>query len=684
MNGKSSFMIATMKKLASLIIIIILIAFTGCGSDSNNKETAKETAKESSGEQTDSETADLADEQDYSEVTDLQLVLLNSVLYKDSLTNLEGELIEGHDELIDDKYKDNILGGNKLADQLKGYTLIDYDYGDITGFKAAAFTKSNNLVIVYGGTDHWTDFVDDIFGGLFDFSAQDGQAKAFAKDNVKKYRDYNLYITGYSLGGRLCYLGTEDVIDNGLGDNLKKVRTFNGLGVKEFIDFTDGNWSNIHNLQEKFSDKTYDYIVKGDTVSDEYASFSIKLCIDYKHIGVEFKVPCTNKIDTGVMAQHDLYSIIDYLQNNPPPAENASSIKNLNGKPVLVVSSDDYNIIGDISYMDGDAEVKTWSTFVSEYPGTADPMDQGREYFDKMHITLFFLKDNAGNVIDNKGVLNATGFGNDPCGWKDIYGEFEWMYTDTPETYTEDDFYILYGGEYYSGPAECHVVNAKRMEYVTFGTYMQSADENQGKEPIEWLILTQDDEKMLVVSRYCLDYLKYPDDWSSNISWENSSLRSYLNNEFIENAFTAEEQQEIILTENQNTANEDFYCTVDGNRTEDRVFLLSIDEVQKYLSAPGSSGSLKIAYGTDYLYDKLQSHYVFKEYGQPLDWALRADIDTSRHESGFGAPRGILVFEDTIRVSTSSGAMQDPNGPFSVVRPAMWIKNSARFVESNE
>lgn len=621
-----------------------------------------------------------SDDQTYKEVTDLQLALLNSILYRDSLKSLEGQSIEGHNELIDDKYKNNISGGTELVDQLKGFTMIDFDYEDVTGFKAAAFTKGNNLVIVYGGTDDYHDYLDDLSAGLFDFSEQDGQAKAFAKDNIKKYQNYNLYITGYSMGGRLCYLGTEDAIDNNLGGNLKKVRTFNGLGVKEFIDFTDSNLSNIHNLQTKFSGKTYDYIVDGDEVSDNNSHYGVKLQIGYMHIGTEFKVPCTNTIDAWPMKQHDLYSIIDYLFNNPAPAENTSNVKNLNSKPVLVISSDDYNLIGEFINVDGDTKVSTWNTFVSKYPQAADPLNQGREYFSKMHITVFFLKDNDGNVIDTKGFMNATGFGNDPCGWKDKFGEFDWMYTDTPETYEEDDFYIQYDEEYYSGPADCHIVNARIKEYVTLGAYEQDDNESTGKEPIEWLVLTQDNEKMLVVSKYCLDYMRYPDDWTSNISWEKSSLRSYLNSDFINNTFSAEEQQNIILTQNSNVASEDYYSTVDGNLTQDRVFLLSIDEVQKYLPASTSSESSKRAYGTDYLYNILQKnqYYGNVENGEPVNWALRADIDTQRNDAGVGRPREMVVYDSQIQCTITTGAMRDPDGPLSVVRPAMWIKSTVQ------
>lgn len=653
-----------LKKPLCLIMALLFLAFpiTGC----NTTDTA----------------SNVVNTQIDSEVTDLQLALLNNIMYKEALNNLEGKTIEGHVELIDEKFKNNISGGDTLVDQLKGYTLVKFNHGSSSGFKAAAFTKGNSLVIVYCGTEDGKDWIEDFNAGVIDFSNQDAEAKLFARSIISKYKHNNLYITGYSMGGRLCYLGAEYAYDKALAGNLKKVRTFNGLGVKEFIDFEDSNLSNIHNLQTKLADKTYDYVVEGDEVSDNNSRHALKLQIGYMHIGTEFKVPCTNKIDTGPMKQHDLYSIIDYLLNNPAPAENTSSVKNLNTKPVLVISSEDHNLIGKFINVDGDTKVSTWNTFVSKYPQAADPLDQGREYFSKMHITIFFLKDNDGNVIDTKGVMNATGFGNDPCDWKDKFGEFDWMYTDTDttETYEEADFYILYEGEYFSGPADCHIINARIREYVTLGTYEQDGNEDTGKEPIEWLVLKQDDEKMLVVSKYGLDYMKYPDDYSSNISWENCSLRKSLNSDFINNSFSSEEQKNIILTQNTNKANKDFYSTVDGNMTEDKVFLLSIDEVQTYLPASTSSESSKRAYGTDYLYDILKNHqyYEISEKGDPVNWALRADIDTERNEEGVGLPREIVVYDSQIQCIITTGGMRDPDGPLRVVRPAMWISNTVQ------
>lgn len=390
-----------LKRIITIImaIFIFTLFLTGCKSKSGN--------------------TDAVDQQIYCEVTDLQLVLLNSILYNDSLTQLEGKSVENHDELINNNYKEHISRGDYLVNELKGYTLIDYDYGDISGFKAAAFTKGNNLVIVYGGTDHPTDFVDDVFSGLFDFSAQDGQAKAFSKDNVKKHKDYDLYITGYSLGGRLCYLGTEDVIDAKLGDKLKKVRTFNGLGVKEALDLTDNNLSNIHNLEAKFGDKTYDYIVDGDSVSDGDLSLNFRDWGNYVHVGTELKVPCTNEIDTGLMKEHDLYSIIDYLLNNPEPGattDNHSevSVKEPTSVPTNVPTDpptelDIYAdfLIGDWSTSDG-VFLSFYDDGYFEMEWSYFPPEEGEWYAEAISDDTYYIEMDGSLVLSLMSMIYGS------------------------------------------------------------------------------------------------------------------------------------------------------------------------------------------------------------------------------------------------------------------------------------
>lgn len=102
--------------------------------------------------------------------------------------------------------------------------------------------------------------------------------------------------------------------------------------------------------------------------------------------------------------------------------------------------------------------------------------------------------------------------------------------------------------------------------------FMGSYPQNRGreKEPVEWIILKEEEGRRLCVSRYLLDCIPYHE-LSENVAWRDCSLRSWLNNEFLMSAFSAEERERIILSDVKNPA---------GN-TEDSIFLLSADEVEE-------------------------------------------------------------------------------------------------------
>ncbi len=96
-------------------------------------------------------------------------------------------------------------------------------------------------------------------------------------------------------------------------------------------------------------------------------------------------------------------------------------------------------------------------------------------------------------------------------------------------------------------------------------------------ERIKWRVLKNDGSTLFVVADKGLDCKDYNEEYTS-ITWENCTLRSWLNNEFYGMAFSSDEQGAIVR---QNIVNEDnpYYGTEGGNDTSDNVFLLSIGEV---------------------------------------------------------------------------------------------------------
>ena len=126
--------------------------------------------------------------------------------------------------------------------------------------------------------------------------------------------------------------------------------------------------------------------------------------------------------------------------------------------------------------------------------------------------------------------------------------------------------------------------NAEVGDYVWFGSYEQDNDTSNGKEGIEWLVLDKQGNKVLLLSRYGLDAQPYNTEYEE-ITWENCTLRTWLNETFINNAFSSAEQQRILLTDVYNSRSQccSKWNTTGGNNTQDKIFLLSYAEANKYL-----------------------------------------------------------------------------------------------------
>lgn len=134
---------------------------------------------------------------------------------------------------------------------------------------------------------------------------------------------------------------------------------------------------------------------------------------------------------------------------------------------------------------------------------------------------------------------------------------------------------------------------------VTFGRYEQNT-EVDGKEEIEWIVLDYDEneDKALLVSRYALDSVPFcrtnnPDEMDND--WEKSTLRGWLNDSFLMNAFSEKEQAAILLTEVDNSPSQGCDWVTyrnDSKNTYDQVFLLSCAESKRYPNVSAGGGSI--------------------------------------------------------------------------------------------
>ena len=189
-------------------------------------------------------------------------------------------------------------------------------------------------------------------------------------------------------------------------------------------------------------------------------------------------------------------------------------------------------------------------------------------------------------------------------------------------------------------------------DYVFFGAYEQDNNTSNGKEDVEWLVLDVKDGKALVISKYALDRQQYNTSYT-DVTWETCTLRKWLNNDFINSAFTDNEKA-MIPTVTVSADKNPYYSTNPGNETQDQVFLLSITEANKYFS----SYSARQCKPTEYAV--AGGAYVNSSNGN-CNWWLRSPGDLQNNAASVNDGGYFGMYSGNV-----------DNNVYAV-RPALWI-----------
>ncbi|MGO5164748.1 MULTISPECIES: DUF6273 domain-containing protein [unclassified Candidatus Paralachnospira] len=183
-------------------------------------------------------------------------------------------------------------------------------------------------------------------------------------------------------------------------------------------------------------------------------------------------------------------------------------------------------------------------------------------------------------------------------------------------------------------------------------------------------VIAVDGDRALVTSRNSVDWKLFNEQYE-NVTWETSTLRNWLNDTFYNSTFNSEEQSKIFTTTVENPDNPD--SGVDGgNNTEDRLFLLSVYEVEEYyereafreawLSSKAHSSAQE--YNPDGYISGLSSSWWTRT---PGDGGL-SFICVDSHGEFETRPTGLASDLYTSGIVVAD----DKNG--AGVRPAMWIQ----------
>ena len=234
-------------------------------------------------------------------------------------------------------------------------------------------------------------------------------------------------------------------------------------------------------------------------------------------------------------------------------------------------------------------------------------------------------------------------------------------------------------------------------ETVEFGSYPTTAAGDP--MPIEWLVLAQEENRQLLLAKNVLDALPYNDSYGDKVDWATCTLRSWLNGEFLETAFTDEERDRIALVLNNNDNDSCPGClTCNGEATEDHVFCLSLTEACGYFNVetvarlrsnydkalnainpydimPGFESL--VAYATDYAIERGVNESLEESRRDKTDnrscWRLRSPAfryhigNASNDSTAYVAPDGEVITSQPLVMG------YDVISSACGIRPALWL-----------
>ena len=209
---------------------------------------------------------------------------------------------------------------------------------------------------------------------------------------------------------------------------------------------------------------------------------------------------------------------------------------------------------------------------------------------------------------------------------------------------SESQLEKCYVGKYGETMAN-HIVqikNAQVGDIVVLGTYEQDNNTSNGKEEIEWLVLSKEDDRILVITKYAIGYMSY-NGADGKTTWGRSAVRKYLNGTFLDSTFN---KNELTLIQEK-----ELFNYPDSNTT-DRVFLLNSAEATTYFH----SDSERQCQATAHVKDFWPSG---NDHNANAEWLLRnSDHETTVWVNG--------------NIHTSSNSEYEFR-IYHELRPAMWI-----------
>lgn len=196
--------------------------------------------------------------------------------------------------------------------------------------------------------------------------------------------------------------------------------------------------------------------------------------------------------------------------------------------------------------------------------------------------------------------------------------------------------------------------NLKVHDKILFGNYFVN-ERTKKSQPIEWEVIDRNQDRALLLSKKLLDTHIYSEkkDW---VTWDICELRKWLNDTFLNAAFTSSEQSRICECQ-IHTPDNPLYRTHGGGDVADRIFILDSFEVSRLLPDNASRKAVAMEYAFDH------GAFCSSNDGSGL-WRLRTP--------GFTLGMTSVVEPDGNIDYYGDSAFTDYVG----IRPSLWLKTT--------
>ena len=214
----------------------------------------------------------------------------------------------------------------------------------------------------------------------------------------------------------------------------------------------------------------------------------------------------------------------------------------------------------------------------------------------------------------------------------------------------------------------------KYIDTIKFGKFDLDIQNNNyeeyghpGIEDIEWIVLEKNQNRALLFSKHPVQYMGHSNQADDFVYWSNSDIRTWLNDEFYNTAFSDIEKNfinETTLTTQTNMYGKPYKEEI----TIDRLFLISQQDCLKYFNANHDDFNIKIRTAE---YD-----YRGYGYGRGTDFWTRTPYEFD----GKDIYHTYDAYEISYADVTSHGLVESGYLPLPMcigVRPAMWISYDA-------